>query len=174
MIAVGLSDPLATVWQALDACGCEPHGPEHDFRAKCPSHDGRTGSSLHVGEGVDRRVVLHCFSGCEPEAVVAALGLRWGDLFPAGHRQARRITLDRPTSLSGNAKRIADTLAALDACGRTWRAMVTTACPYCGSPGGWLRGEGEGRLWFDCPSDCRIEAFAQALAGRLALAEAQR
>ena len=167
-------DPLSTVWQALDACGCEPHGPEHDFRARCPAHDGRSNGSLHVVEGADRRAVVHCFSGCQTEAVLAALGSSWRDLFPDGHRQARRIHLDRPTRLSGNARRIADALAALDARGRPWRVMVATDCAYCGSPGGWLRGGSGGRLHFDCPGGCGLEAFAQALAGRLALAEARR
>src|SRR4051812_40949400 len=44
-------DPLDTVWAALDAAGYDPHGQEHDFRARCPGHDGENRDALHVSEG---------------------------------------------------------------------------------------------------------------------------
>lgn len=49
--------------------------------ALCPAHDDRN-PSLSVGEGADRRVLLHCHRGCDSEAIVAALGLTMSDLFP--------------------------------------------------------------------------------------------
>lgn len=49
--------------------------------ARCPAHQDRH-PSLSIKVGHDGRILLHCFSGCAPEAVVAALGLTMGDLFP--------------------------------------------------------------------------------------------
>lgn len=52
--------------------------------ARCPAHGGgkeRT-RSLSVREADSGAVLLHCFSGCETAAVVAAIGLRLEDLFP--------------------------------------------------------------------------------------------
>jgi hypothetical protein len=41
----------------------------------------------------DGRILLHCFAGCESEAVLTALGLQFSDLFPErlpgnAHRKA--------------------------------------------------------------------------------------
>jgi hypothetical protein len=36
---------------------------------------------LSISEGSDGRVLLHCHAGCTVEAVLAALGLAWHDLF---------------------------------------------------------------------------------------------
>jgi putative DNA primase/helicase len=56
--------------------------------ARCPAHEDRR-NSLSVGVGDDRCVLLNCFAGCTPGAIVAALGLKMGDLFPSknGNRQ---------------------------------------------------------------------------------------
>jgi hypothetical protein len=51
------------------------------WTARCSAHDDRR-SSLSVGEGDDRRILLKCHAGCKPEAVVAAIGLTMRDLFP--------------------------------------------------------------------------------------------
>lgn len=48
--------------------------------ARCPAHDDAR-QSLSVTEGDDGRVLLHCHTGCSPEAVAAALGLTLRDLF---------------------------------------------------------------------------------------------
>lgn len=46
--------------------------------ACCPAHPDRTPSlSIRV---VDDKILLHCFAGCAPDAVLAALGLEWRDL----------------------------------------------------------------------------------------------
>lgn len=51
--------------------------------ARCPAHEDRHPSlSLSVGQG--RCVLLHCFAGCAPAAIVGALGLRMRDLYPEG------------------------------------------------------------------------------------------
>lgn len=56
------------------------------WSAKCPSHDDRE-NSLSVGIGDDGRILVRCFAGCPPAAIVAALGLELKDLFPeSSHR----------------------------------------------------------------------------------------
>ena len=53
----------------------------HGWMAHCPRHDDRE-ASLSVTVGQDGRILLHCFAGCEPARVVAAIGLTLADLFP--------------------------------------------------------------------------------------------
>ncbi len=50
--------------------------------ARCPAHDDRS-PSLSIRELPDGRTLIHCHAGCAPGDVVAAVGLRMGDLFPA-------------------------------------------------------------------------------------------
>jgi hypothetical protein len=85
--------PLQRVWDALEARDCRPHGTLWDFRACCPGHDGHNDTALSVCAGADGRAVLHCFTSCDTKTVVDALGLDLPDLFPDGHRDARRRTL---------------------------------------------------------------------------------
>lgn len=51
--------------------------------ARCPAHEDR-GPSLSIREADDGRILLHCFAGCGPHDVLAAVGLTFGDLFPSG------------------------------------------------------------------------------------------
>lgn len=51
------------------------------WSARCPAHDDK-GPSLSVKELPDGRILLKCFAQCETDAVVAALGLSFRDLFP--------------------------------------------------------------------------------------------
>jgi hypothetical protein len=51
------------------------------WSGKCPAHEDRN-ASLSLAEGTDGRVLLRCFAGCEPLAVVQSLGLELRDLFP--------------------------------------------------------------------------------------------
>ena len=60
------------------------------WRARCPAHGGKNRTTLAVTDGDDGRVLLHCFSDCDTEAVVHAIGLTLADLFP-----------DRPGSPGG-------------------------------------------------------------------------
>ncbi len=51
------------------------------YQARCPAHPDRS-PSLTVTAGEQGRVLLRCWShGCEPKAIVAALGLTMRDLF---------------------------------------------------------------------------------------------
>ena len=45
------------------------------WSACCPGHDDKR-PSLSVRETPEGAVLVHCFSGCSADAVVAALGLR--------------------------------------------------------------------------------------------------
>lgn len=50
--------------------------------ACCPAHGSGTNNALAIRELPDGRVLLHDFGGCEIEAVLAAIGMAIGDLFP--------------------------------------------------------------------------------------------
>lgn len=51
------------------------------WTARCPAHQDKS-PSLSVRELDDGRVLLHCFGGCAVDAVLAAVGLEFGNLFP--------------------------------------------------------------------------------------------
>jgi len=57
--------------------GVRRAGPS-SWMARCPAHPDRNPSlSVSVKEG---KLLLHCFAGCPPEAVLGAVGLTWKDL----------------------------------------------------------------------------------------------
>jgi hypothetical protein len=62
------------------------------YTALCPAHDDNS-ASLSVKEGEDGRVLVKCFAGCEPEQVVAALGLEMADLFPKSRAKVSQDSL---------------------------------------------------------------------------------
>lgn len=67
-------------------------GVRHNARgatALCPAHPDRA-ASLSIREGADQKILLHCFRGCEPEAIVTALGLSMADLFADSPNHDRR------------------------------------------------------------------------------------
>jgi hypothetical protein len=53
--------------------------------AQCPAHADRS-PSLSIRELDDGRVLIHDFRGCEPMAVLDAVGLDWCALFPPGQQ----------------------------------------------------------------------------------------
>lgn len=59
------------------------------WRARCPAHASK-GRTLGIREGDDGRILLHCFAGCEVNAVLGAVGLTMNDLFPAPLRNTHR------------------------------------------------------------------------------------
>lgn len=54
--------------------------------ALCPAHQDKN-PSLSLREAPDGTVLVRCHAGCPTAAVLAALDLTWGDLFPAGSRR---------------------------------------------------------------------------------------
>lgn len=73
---------------------------------RCPAHDDRT-PSLSVRPG-DRRLLFHCFAGCDAGEVIRALiGLHLlGDGRPAGRGEAVPTPADRDRSRRGIAERL--------------------------------------------------------------------
>jgi hypothetical protein len=150
-------DPLRIVYEALERAGCKPHGPQYKFISPCPGHDD-TNASLSVGVGADGRALLFCHRGCETRDIVEALGLDWGDLFPAGHRHARPIrVLSRPRPA------LELVLAALSELHIGYRATrdpgmwVAEICPICRWSERWplfIHEDERGRLTLSCSSNC--------------------
>jgi hypothetical protein len=167
MSAIG-TDPLRTFVDALARHDCDPRGPEYRCTARCPAHDDRS-PSLSVAEGVDGRTLIYCHAGCPPERIVAALGLSWADLFPPGHRRARRLpgvgAPRKPVEL------IFEVLAELGIPRRATRSpsmWVAGRCPACGADEGWplwLLEQDDGRVTFSCFNGCEQLAVVAALAG---------
>lgn len=58
------------------------------WKACCPAHDDRE-PSLSIREAGDGKVLVHCWAGCTPTDITAAIGLELRDLFP-GDKPARR------------------------------------------------------------------------------------
>lgn len=77
-----MTNPIDVVLGRLD--GVARSG--NSFKALCPVHGDKT-PSLSVKEGDDGRVLLHCFSGCRVEEIIAAMGLNMSDLFADGKTQ---------------------------------------------------------------------------------------
>lgn len=50
------------------------------WRARCPSHGGRS-ASLAIAQGDNGTLLVHCFAGCQVHEVLSAVGLQVGDLF---------------------------------------------------------------------------------------------
>ena len=51
------------------------------YVARCSAHDDRK-PSLAISEGDNGRLLLHCWAGCETEAVLSAVGLTFSDVMP--------------------------------------------------------------------------------------------
>lgn len=70
-----MNDGLALVLSRLDSLRKNGQG----WMAACPSHPDRN-PSLAIREGDSQPVVLTCHAGCERDAVLASMGLSWGDV----------------------------------------------------------------------------------------------
>ena len=58
------------------------------YQAQCPAHADKS-PSLSIKETADGRILLHCHAGCTAEAVVASIGLKLSDLYPATNTTRR-------------------------------------------------------------------------------------
>ena len=65
---------------SLEDAGCQPRRCYAGWQSLCPAHEDRS-PSLSVREGDDGRALVHCFVGCEVEAILPAVGLQLTDLF---------------------------------------------------------------------------------------------
>ena len=75
------SEPVARLLAKLDGIKRSGAG----WMARCPAHEDRQ-ASLSVTTGDDGRALVHCFAGCDLEAVTRATGIATADLFE--HRDA--------------------------------------------------------------------------------------
>ena len=166
-----MSDPLRIVWDALDAGGYGPRGPLHDFRARCPGHDGDNATALHVHAGAGGTALLWCFAhGCSTEEIVEPLGLRTRDLFPLDPGSSGRpLRMARREDFTGNARTAANLLLAFEQLDERWGlAFWLDECPSCERQHAQIsiNAAGEPRVY--CGRGCDLRMFNQALANRLA------
>lgn len=97
--------PLERIHERAAALGLGPKPAGSGFSCRCPAHEDRN-PSLSYSEGRDGRAVLHCHAGCEPAAVVEALGLTWGELMadappaPSAARKPARLFPSANAALS--------------------------------------------------------------------------
>ena len=158
------------------------------WTAECPAHEDRS-PSLSVTQA-DGRVLIHCHAGCTASDVLAALHLRWPDLFDGDRTAALRggartstaaVRGGAKTTTSQRKSRLDDVnriLRAFEDTGLTWRCAASpdvwrAECPICRDP--WLSvrvvdvartegREGEPVLVF-CAHGCESSAIAGALRG---------
>ena len=71
------------------------------FEARCPAHDTHHGS-LQIDFG-EKGVLFHCRAGCSPEAILAAVGLDWADVFYEASSSRRDLPVLKPKSTPGKA-----------------------------------------------------------------------
>ena len=165
-----MSDPARMVWDALATGGYGPHGQAHDFRARCPGHDGENPDSLHVSAAPGGEALLWCFAHrCYPEDIIAPLGLRMRDLYPLDPGYSgRRLRPARREDFAGNARTVANLLLALQEQGRRWGiALWLDQCPNCEWPHAQvsINSAGEPRVY--CQRGCDLRMVTQALANDL-------
>ncbi|MET0013049.1 MAG: CHC2 zinc finger domain-containing protein [Sedimenticola sp.] len=60
---------------------------DRKYMARCPAHDDKS-PSLSISETDNGTVLIHCFSGCEAESVLNAVGLGFPDLYPGDPSKA--------------------------------------------------------------------------------------
>jgi hypothetical protein len=84
------ANPMQAVLAALRVAGHAPRRSGDGWSCTCPSHEDSS-PSLSIGVGDGGRVLLHCFSGCKPEAICTSLGIKLSDLFEAPLPNDRRI-----------------------------------------------------------------------------------
>lgn len=71
--------------------------------ATCPAHGSGKNKALSIAVKGDK-LLLHCFAGCSAEAVLAALGLTWRDLYSRENKPweapgyYRPVAPERPTT----------------------------------------------------------------------------
>lgn len=74
-----MNDPLQLIEDALRQRVERVTRRADQIVAQCPAHPDKN-PSLTVSRGDRQMIVLHCFAGCTPDAVLGSLSLRWSDL----------------------------------------------------------------------------------------------
>jgi hypothetical protein len=65
--------------------------------ACCPAHEDKS-PSMRVTQR-DGKILLHCMAGCVPDDILAAIGLRWSDLFDDQQQAAYNAAVAQRTRL---------------------------------------------------------------------------
>ncbi len=71
---------MKPITKVLERLSKVKHRKADQWMACCPAHDDRD-PSLSIKEAHDGKVLLHCWSGCTADDIVAAIGLELSDLF---------------------------------------------------------------------------------------------
>lgn len=66
----------------LNRMDCLRPSGEHRWRCRCPVHGGNGRDSLSIKYCDDGRILIHCFSGCEPLEILQVCGLQLSDIMP--------------------------------------------------------------------------------------------
>jgi len=82
-----MNDSIQLLHSRLQQHGCEPRQNNSHWEANCPAC-GDTGRHLYFEAGEKQPVVLTCHHGCDRNAILSAIGLKWGDL--CAERRQRR------------------------------------------------------------------------------------
>jgi len=89
-----MHDPIDRVLEALRGLGIEPRQSGSGYSCRCCAHEDRS-PSLSINVGDDGRVLLTCHAGCSLGAILEALGMTPGDLFPGPSPSTRRRSSGR-------------------------------------------------------------------------------
>jgi len=108
-ISQGAAMTSADLLRQLDGVRARGSGR---WSARCPAHSDKSPSLSIREEG--SRILLHCFAGCEPEAIVTALGLELKDLFMDSPSSQGKQLPPKPQKLDLAAVAFRFELAALD------------------------------------------------------------
>src|SRR5262245_32665382 len=76
-------DPVAALVTRLDSGGFDPRPTgAGSWESRCPAHGGRR-HNLSIKRGGFGRVLIHCHHepGCKPADIMAALDMKFADLF---------------------------------------------------------------------------------------------
>jgi hypothetical protein len=70
-------------------------GRNGSWTACCPAHEDRS-PSLSIRQADDGRILMHCFADCSIQAIVGAVGMDVGDLFPPDDKRANYGDFSKP------------------------------------------------------------------------------
>ena len=123
---------------------------------------------MHVWER-DGAALLWCFAhGCDTREIIERIGLRLADLFPSDRQYTARLQSARREDFAGNAKTVANVVAALERLGRRWRVSIDVdECPCCEWPHAQLVVPSTGEPFVHCERGCGQGAFTGGLADAL-------
>jgi hypothetical protein len=167
---VSAADPRV-VWDALEAGGYGPHGELHDFRSRCPGHDGDNPTSLHVTLGGDGALLLCCHAyDCPVDEIRERIGVRWGDLFPSDRAyDGRGLAQARREDFAGHLRTAANIMHAAQVLDAAAVIEIKLAeCPCCESSHAAIVFPAGADSFTHCPRGCGVEAMTGGLAALLA------